>query len=300
MYCLLQVTIVPSKAEKCPGTEDKYRCPVPGCLFQEKRSSRVFISKHFREKHRDYRSWRDVFLNKDAPPFVIKDDASTIGQIGLIDTEAQTMERANEQEQGDDQRRKSDVPMVSSSVSSPNSIFGPLRGHQQNKSDRTAERPVSDIIHPSIAMDIVTPPSSSSGIESDIESSPQQIPPDQGQGQSQQLIPVSPGQSLLRNQAEAPKPKFKLIQLVVPSTIMDEGIGNGAQQECYQLVPVQPPPPPSVPFQHHQVTIPLSSSQPNQIPYVQEFISLAPQTHLPQNNILSFQGAVFVPICPML
>ena len=64
-----QVFVVPSKAEKC-GNE-KYRCPVKDCSFRSVEGSRVFISKHFTNVHKDYRSWRDIHLNKDAPRYVI-------------------------------------------------------------------------------------------------------------------------------------------------------------------------------------------------------------------------------------
>ena len=60
-----------SKAIRCLKT-GKFRCPVPGCSIAG--CSRVGVAKHFRRHHRDYRSWRDVFLNKDAPHFVLKND----------------------------------------------------------------------------------------------------------------------------------------------------------------------------------------------------------------------------------
>ena len=30
------------------------------------------VAKHFRRDHKDYRSWRDVFIKKDAPDFILK------------------------------------------------------------------------------------------------------------------------------------------------------------------------------------------------------------------------------------
>ena len=34
--------------------------------------SRVGVAKHFRRDHKDYRSWRDVFIKKDAPDFILQ------------------------------------------------------------------------------------------------------------------------------------------------------------------------------------------------------------------------------------
>ncbi|XP_059096381.1 RNA-binding protein 33-like [Tigriopus californicus] len=69
----IDVSIVPSKAVRCPGKTDKYRCPVTNCRLKGRQGSRVFISRHFCEEHKDFRSWRDVFIKKDAPPFILKD-----------------------------------------------------------------------------------------------------------------------------------------------------------------------------------------------------------------------------------
>lgn len=69
----IDVSIVPSKAVRCPGETDKYRCPVTDCRLKGRQGSRVFISRHFCEEHKDFRSWRDVFIKKDAPPFILKD-----------------------------------------------------------------------------------------------------------------------------------------------------------------------------------------------------------------------------------
>ena len=44
---------MPHKAERREGT-CKFVCPVPGCNFR-KEGSRVFIAKHFRVVHKDYR-----------------------------------------------------------------------------------------------------------------------------------------------------------------------------------------------------------------------------------------------------
>lgn len=84
---LLQVSILPSKAVKCPGSNDKFRCPVEPCSLNGRTGSRVFISKHFCEEHRDYRSWRDVFIKKDAPPFVLREE-------GTSDQDDSTTERS--------------------------------------------------------------------------------------------------------------------------------------------------------------------------------------------------------------
>ena len=40
-------------------------CPIDG-------RSRVGVAKHFRRDHKDYRSWRDVFIRQDAPDFILK------------------------------------------------------------------------------------------------------------------------------------------------------------------------------------------------------------------------------------
>ena len=37
--------------------------------------SRVGVAKHFRRDHKDYRSWRDVFIKKDAPDFILQPPA---------------------------------------------------------------------------------------------------------------------------------------------------------------------------------------------------------------------------------
>lgn len=37
--------------------------------------SRVGVAKHFRRDHKNYRSWRDVFIKKDAPDFILKEPA---------------------------------------------------------------------------------------------------------------------------------------------------------------------------------------------------------------------------------
>ena len=90
--------MLPHKAERREGT-CKFVCPVPNCNFR-KEGSRVYIAKHFRVVHKDYRqgcivkqnrgryfqirgssmysrnlllptrSWRDLFLDKNAPPIV--------------------------------------------------------------------------------------------------------------------------------------------------------------------------------------------------------------------------------------
>ena len=70
-HSICQVCILRSKAIRCSKT-GKFKCPVPGCSIAG--CSRVGVAKHFRRHHRDYRSWRDVFLNKDAPHFVLKSD----------------------------------------------------------------------------------------------------------------------------------------------------------------------------------------------------------------------------------
>ena len=67
----VEVCILRSKAVKC-SKSGRYKCPVPGCETAGK--SRVGIAKHFRKHHKNYRSWRDVFLKKDAPHFVLNDD----------------------------------------------------------------------------------------------------------------------------------------------------------------------------------------------------------------------------------
>ena len=45
--------MLPHKAERREGT-CKFVCPVPSCNFR-KEGSRVFIAKHFRVVHKDYR-----------------------------------------------------------------------------------------------------------------------------------------------------------------------------------------------------------------------------------------------------
>ena len=91
---------MPHKAEKCNDGSDKYRCPVNRCPHAT--GSRVYIAKHFTNDHKDYRSWRDVFLNKDAPQFILKEDKlefeeetaseapSTAPQDQVIDVEAES------------------------------------------------------------------------------------------------------------------------------------------------------------------------------------------------------------------
>ena len=71
-YFILKVCILRSKAVRCLES-GKFRCPVPGCSIAG--CSRVGVAKHFRKHHRNYRSWRDVFLNKDAPHFVLKTES---------------------------------------------------------------------------------------------------------------------------------------------------------------------------------------------------------------------------------
>ena len=50
---LPKVSVLPHKAERREGT-CKFVCPVPSCNFR-KEGSRVFIAKHFRVVHKDYR-----------------------------------------------------------------------------------------------------------------------------------------------------------------------------------------------------------------------------------------------------
>ena len=68
-FCL-QVCILKSKAISCPRT-GRYKCPVPNCLVDGR--SRVGVAKHFRRDHKNYRSWRDVFIKKDAPDFILQE-----------------------------------------------------------------------------------------------------------------------------------------------------------------------------------------------------------------------------------
>ena len=49
----LKVSVLPHKAERREGT-CKFVCPVPNCDFR-KEGSRVYIAKHFRVVHKDYR-----------------------------------------------------------------------------------------------------------------------------------------------------------------------------------------------------------------------------------------------------
>ena len=79
-----------SKAIRCLKT-GKFRCPVPGCSIAG--CSRVGVAKHFRRHHRNYRSWRDVFLNKDAPHFVLKNE--------LDDPTIMTVENDKKESNGD-------------------------------------------------------------------------------------------------------------------------------------------------------------------------------------------------------
>lgn len=65
----VDVCILKSKAVACPRT-GKFKCPVPNCTIDGR--SRVGIAKHFRKDHKNYRSWRDVFISKDAPNFVLR------------------------------------------------------------------------------------------------------------------------------------------------------------------------------------------------------------------------------------
>ena len=43
---------------------------MPNCTIDGR--SRVGVAKHFRRDHKDYRSWRDVFIRQDAPDFILK------------------------------------------------------------------------------------------------------------------------------------------------------------------------------------------------------------------------------------
>ena len=66
---IFQICILKSKAIPCPRT-GRFKCPVPKCTIDGR--SRVGVAKHFRRDHKDYRSWRDVFIKKDAPDFILK------------------------------------------------------------------------------------------------------------------------------------------------------------------------------------------------------------------------------------
>lgn len=47
------------------------------------------IAKHFRRDHKDYRSWRDIFIKKDAPDFILKEaeEEETQQQTTVIEEE---------------------------------------------------------------------------------------------------------------------------------------------------------------------------------------------------------------------
>jgi len=87
--------VLPHKAERCENGQ--YRCPVPGC--KHPKGSRVWLAKHFTNDHADYRSWRDLFLNKDAPQFVVRDDEER-------DAEEPPSERADDDEDESDNERE--------------------------------------------------------------------------------------------------------------------------------------------------------------------------------------------------
>ena len=52
---------------------------MPNCTIDGR--SRVGIAKHFRRDHKDYRSWRDVFIRKDAPNFVLRQQEEHVQQV---------------------------------------------------------------------------------------------------------------------------------------------------------------------------------------------------------------------------
>ena len=69
-------------------------CPIDG-------RSRVGVAKHFRRDHKDYRSWRDVFIRQDAPDFILKPPED-------IDTNEEDTEEP-EQEKGPDEIQNTEL-----------------------------------------------------------------------------------------------------------------------------------------------------------------------------------------------
>ncbi len=78
--------VVPHKAKKCANSKTKYCCPVTTCPMTET-GSRVHIANHFNKAHPDHRSWRDLYIDKNAPQFIANNDEQQPSSTSEIDQE---------------------------------------------------------------------------------------------------------------------------------------------------------------------------------------------------------------------
>ena len=138
--------ILKSKAIACPRT-GRFKCPVPNCSIDGR--SRVGVAKHFRRDHKDYRSWRDVFIRKDAPDFILKppdeNDENIEGNVehetNLSVTEREEIQQQNSNNQGLLMVPSSITNLSSANLSSTNLI-------EENTSQSLPNQPI--IAPPSI------------------------------------------------------------------------------------------------------------------------------------------------------
>ena len=101
-HTIFQICILKSKAIPCPRT-GRFKCPVPKCTIDGR--SRVGVAKHFRRDHKDYRSWRDVFIKKDAPDFILKPNENH-NELDLEETPISEQNNTTHQTSGNSQLMK--------------------------------------------------------------------------------------------------------------------------------------------------------------------------------------------------
>ncbi|XP_040563320.1 uncharacterized protein [Lepeophtheirus salmonis] len=228
----LEVCIVKSKA--VPEPSGKFRCPVPNCDYGS--HSRIRITKHFHVDHKNYRSWRDVFLRKDAPHFIVKKNRGKLDEEG---TSTPPLDRTNVPLQSpntnplESLQKLAASPASSSAASSPpmeiqpNSPPSTLGNNPQNiPSQNNAPNCNSQQIPIGIPLQPQAP---------FIQTLGQQFLPQPG------LLPMMPPQGLFLPMQQQ-QPQYKVIQVLVPSRLVQSGPPISlcpSPERPYTLLPLQ-------------------------------------------------------------